>query len=130
MNAVPGDFVVRGEASAQPFVRYSMPNQPVEATSTQRTVSRLQARGCRIADGGRASPCRSACCAFSWPSDGFTSSVYGSSRPGQGREESNGDGWAMACPRSSIDVVGRWEFGTGMVTPNPYQARVVNREKA
>ena len=36
------------------------PNQAVEATSTQRTVSRQRTRGCRVAVGGRASPHRSA----------------------------------------------------------------------
>ena len=36
------------------------PNQAVEATSTQRTVSRQHIGGCRIAVGGRASPQRSA----------------------------------------------------------------------
>ena len=34
------------------------PNQEVEATSTQRTVSMLETGGCLLAVGGRASPCR------------------------------------------------------------------------
>ena len=58
MNDVLGDSVVGGEESAQAFVRYSMPNQAVEATSTQRTVSRLHTRDCRVPVGGRASPHR------------------------------------------------------------------------
>ena len=32
------------------------PNQAVEATSTQRTVSMLETGGCRVSVGGRASP--------------------------------------------------------------------------
>ena len=37
---------------------HSTSNQAVEATSTQRTVSRLRTTDCQVAMGGRASPCR------------------------------------------------------------------------
>ena len=51
--------VVPGAAFALSAAVTRTSNQAVEATSTQRTVSRLQTRGCRVAVGGRASPRRS-----------------------------------------------------------------------
>ena len=83
--------------------------QPTPVEHVVREVDRGAGRGCIL---------RSACGSFVWPSHRFPPSVYGSSRLGLGREESNGGGWATARPRSSIDVVGGWEFRTGMVTPN------------